>query len=174
MTPSLKKRKFKRQPLLLYTLFDSSWSGPTIPTLHPLHSCASSSIFLSMLLFTSHSACHLTFYCLLAPGWHRAFSGLASPIHYRVRIVQYIILRVYYCRANIQRRGSILVWIVILSIYGADTIAIDLSLSALIAWFMKSITGFLNDSNLHAIISILLIINLQWVKKIYFAVLEEI
>jgi hypothetical protein len=29
----------------------------------------------------------------------------------------------------IQRRGSILAWIVILSVYGADTIAIDLSLS---------------------------------------------
>ncbi len=37
--------------------------------------------------------------------------------------------------------------------------------------FMKSIIEFLN--NLHAIISILLIINLQWVKNIYFAVLEK-
>jgi hypothetical protein len=36
-------------------------------------------------------------------------------------------------RAAIQRRGSILAWIVILSFYGADTIAIDLSLSALIS-----------------------------------------
>jgi hypothetical protein len=36
-------------------------------------------------------------------------------------------------RAYIQRRGSILAWIVILSVYGADTIAIDLSLSALIS-----------------------------------------
>jgi hypothetical protein len=35
--------------------------------------------------------------------------------------------------AAIQRRGSILAWIVILSVYGADTIAIDLSLSALIS-----------------------------------------
>ncbi len=36
------------------------------------------------------------------------------------------------------------------------------------------IIGFLNNSNLHAIISTLLIINLHWVKKIYFVVLEEI
>ena len=36
-------------------------------------------------------------------------------------------------RAGIQRRGSILAWIVILSVYGADTIAFDLSLSALIS-----------------------------------------
>jgi hypothetical protein len=33
-------------------------------------------------------------------------------------------------RAAIQRRGSILAWAVILSVYGADTIAIDFSLSA--------------------------------------------
>ncbi len=33
----------------------------------------------------------------------------------------------------IQRRGSILAWIVILSVYGADTIAIDISLSAQIS-----------------------------------------
>jgi hypothetical protein len=36
-------------------------------------------------------------------------------------------------RAAIQRRGPILSWAVILSVYGADTIAIDLSLSALIS-----------------------------------------
>jgi hypothetical protein len=36
-------------------------------------------------------------------------------------------------RADIQRRGSILSWIEILSVYGADTIAIDLSLSALVS-----------------------------------------
>ncbi len=36
-------------------------------------------------------------------------------------------------RAAIQRRGSILAWTVILSVHGADTIAIDLSLSALIS-----------------------------------------
>jgi hypothetical protein len=36
-------------------------------------------------------------------------------------------------RAAIQRRGYILAWTVILSVYGADTIAIDLSLSALIS-----------------------------------------
>jgi hypothetical protein len=35
--------------------------------------------------------------------------------------------------ADIQRRGPILAWIVILSLYGADTIGIDLSLSALIS-----------------------------------------
>jgi hypothetical protein len=35
--------------------------------------------------------------------------------------------------AAIQRRGSILAWTVILSVYGVDTIAIDLSLSALIS-----------------------------------------
>ncbi len=44
---------------------------------------------------------------------------------------------------------------------------------------MKSIIEFLNNTNLHVIISTLLIINLHWVKKIYFlkiyfAVLEEI
>ncbi len=55
--------------------------------------------------------------------------------------------------AAIQRRGPILVWVIILSVYDADTIAIDLSLSALISWFMKSIIGFLNNYNLHAIIS---------------------
>jgi hypothetical protein len=35
--------------------------------------------------------------------------------------------------AAIQRRDSILAWMLILSVYGADTIAIDLSLSALIS-----------------------------------------
>jgi hypothetical protein len=35
--------------------------------------------------------------------------------------------------AAIQRRGSILAWVVILSVYGADTIAIDLALSVLIS-----------------------------------------
>ncbi len=54
-----------------------------------------------------------------------------------------------------QRRGSILAWIVILYIFGADTIAIGLSFSALISWFMKSIIRIINNSNLHAIISTL-------------------
>ncbi len=63
---------------------------------------------------------------------------------------------------------------VILSVYGADTIAIDISLSALVSWFVKSIIGFLNNYNLHAIISKLVIINFTWSQKIYFAVLEEI
>jgi hypothetical protein len=35
--------------------------------------------------------------------------------------------------ADIQRRVSILAWIVILSVYGTDTIAIDLSLCTLIS-----------------------------------------
>jgi hypothetical protein len=35
--------------------------------------------------------------------------------------------------ADIQRRGSILAWIAILSVYVANTIATDLSLSALIS-----------------------------------------
>jgi hypothetical protein len=39
---------------------------------------------------------------------------------------------------------------------------------------MKLIIGLLNNSNLHAIISTSLMINLHWVKKIYFAVLEEL
>jgi hypothetical protein len=47
------------------------------------------------------------------------------------------LLYAYNCRtrqqAAIQRRGSILAWMGILSVYGADTIAIDLSLSALIS-----------------------------------------
>jgi hypothetical protein len=38
---------------------------------------------------------------------------------------------------------------------------IDLSLSALISLLMRSIIRFLNNSNLHAIISILLTINLH-------------
>jgi hypothetical protein len=67
----------------------------------------------------------------------------------------------YQFKAAIQRRGSKLSWSVILSVYGADTIAIDLSLSALISWFMISVIGFLNKTNLHAIISTLLIINLH-------------
>ncbi len=45
---------------------------------------------------------------------------------------------------------------------------IDLSLCALISWFMKSIIRFLNNSNLHAIICTSLI------KKNNFAVSEEI
>jgi hypothetical protein len=47
---------------------------------------------------------------------------------------------------------------VILTVYGADTVAIDLSLSALISLFVKKIIVFLNNYNLHAIISTLLII----------------
>ncbi len=39
---------------------------------------------------------------------------------------------------------------------------------------MKSIIGFLHNSNLHAIISTLLIINLHWVFKFLFAILEDI
>ncbi len=39
---------------------------------------------------------------------------------------------------------------------------------------MKSIIQFLNNSNLHAVISTLLLINLHWAKKNYFVVLEEI
>ncbi len=74
---------------------------------------------------------------------------------------------------DIQRWGSILVWIVTLSVCGAYQIAIDLSLSALISWFIKY-CGFLNNSTWNAIISTLLIINLHGVKKMYFAVLEEI
>ncbi len=54
-------------------------------------------------------------------------------------------------RAAIQRRRPILAWTVILSVYGTDTIAIDLSLSALISWFMKLIVVFLNNSDLHSI-----------------------
>ncbi len=39
---------------------------------------------------------------------------------------------------------------------------IELSLSALISWFMKSVIGFLNNSNLHSIIYISIIIYLHW------------
>jgi hypothetical protein len=63
--------------------------------------------------------------------------------------------------AAIQRGGPILAWTVILSVSGEDTIAFDLSLSALISRFMTSIIGFLNNSNLHAISFTLLIINLH-------------
>ncbi len=70
-------------------------------------------------------------------------------------------LSVWQIGADIQRRGFILAWIVILSVYGVDTIATDLSFSALISWFIKSSIGFLNNYSLHAIISKLLIINLH-------------
>ncbi len=50
---------------------------------------------------------------------------------------------------------------------------IDLSLPALISWFIKSIIGFLNSSNLHAIISISLIFNLHWVNKIFLLYLKK-
>ncbi len=50
---------------------------------------------------------------------------------------------------------------------------IDLWLSALISWIMKSIIGCLINCNLHTIISTLLVIKLHWVKKIYFAVLVK-
>ncbi len=50
----------------------------------------------------------------------------------------------------------------------------SISLSALISWFMKSIIRFWNNSNLHARNTTSFIINVQWVKKIYFAILEEI
>ncbi len=47
--------------------------------------------------------------------------------------------------------------------------------SAPISWFMYEINYCVfNNSNLHAILSTLLIINLHWVLKIYFAVLEWI
>jgi hypothetical protein len=65
--------------------------------------------------------------------------------------------------AVIQRRGSILAFIVIclfMRRHNCRSQVIDLSLSALISWFMKPIIGVLNNSNLHAIISALLIINL--------------
>ncbi len=65
-------------------------------------------------------------------------------------------------RAAIQRRGSILAWIVILSVYGADTIASQvIDFSPFCVMKSKSIIGFLNNSNLHLIISISLIINLH-------------
>jgi hypothetical protein len=51
------------------------------------------------------------------------------------QLVHYILDTVF--RAAFQRRGSILAWTVILSAYGADTIEIDLSLSALISSLMK-------------------------------------
>ncbi len=50
---------------------------------------------------------------------------------------------------------------------------IDLFLSALISWFIKSIIGFLNNSNLHAIISTLLIINLHWALKNLFCCIRR-
>ncbi len=75
--------------------------------------------------------------------------------------------------AAIQRQGSILSWIVSLSVYGANTIAIDLPFCADLLIYEIN-CWILNNSNLHAIISTLLIINLHWVQKIYFPVLEEI
>jgi hypothetical protein len=74
--------------------------------------------------------------------------------------------------AAIQRRGPILAWIVILSVYGADTIAIDLSLSALNSRFIKSIIGLLNNSKLHALISTLLIITVIYNESKIFILLH--
>jgi hypothetical protein len=52
--------------------------------------------------------------------------------HYQVQMAELIIIYPQSTsRAAIQRRGSVLAWIVILIGNGADTIAIDLSLSAL-------------------------------------------
>jgi hypothetical protein len=44
---------------------------------------------------------------------------------------------------------------------------IDLSLAALISWFKKSIIVFLNDSNLHVIISTSLLIYIEFKKVIF-------
>jgi hypothetical protein len=72
---------------------------------------------------------------------------------------------------DIQRWGSILAWVVILSVYGADTIAeVKLLFSLFLRWSLdlwNHLLGFLNNSNLHAIIPTSLLI-------IYNAVLEEI
>jgi hypothetical protein len=51
---------------------------------------------------------------------------------------------------------------------------IDLSLFCAELLIYEIIIGFLNNSNIHAIVSTSFIINLQWVEIIYFAVLEEI
>jgi hypothetical protein len=78
---------------------------------------------------------------------------------------------------DIHRRDCILTWSVILSVHGADPIAeVKLLISPFLRWslIMKSIIEFLNNSNIHAIVSTSLIINLHWLKKIYFAVLEDI
>jgi hypothetical protein len=56
---------------------------------------------------------------------------LASPTLPLAKTI--LLINKIWDRAVIQRRGSILSWSVILSVYGADTIAIDLSLSALIS-----------------------------------------
>jgi hypothetical protein len=56
--------------------------------------------------------------------------GINIEIRIRISITT---MRIHDTRAAIQRRGSILAWTVILSVYGVDTIAIDLSLSALIS-----------------------------------------
>ncbi len=50
--------------------------------------------------------------------------------------------------------------------YNCRSQVIDLSLSVLISWFLKSIIGVLNSSNWHAIISTSLIVNFQW-KKLF-------
>ncbi len=70
------------------------------------------------------------FFCLeeSAPNW---------PVTTKGNFVKVLVIPRIITRAAIQRRGPILSWIAILSIYGADTIAIDLSLSALISWSMK-------------------------------------
>ncbi len=72
------------------------------------------------------------------------------------------------CRADIQRQCSILTWIAILSVYGADTIAeVLLSIFPFLRWSLdlwNQLLSFYN-SKLHATISTLLIINLHWFKK---------
>jgi hypothetical protein len=127
-----------RQPLSSPHLFTVTSLRP------PLSRPASSKVS------TSHIGPILTF--LLSPLYPHNISHSASP--------QYC---VSHFQADIQRRGSIKRWTTILSVYGADTIAIDLSLSALSSWFMQLIIGFWNNSNVHAIISTLLIISLHWV-----------
>jgi hypothetical protein len=91
------------------------------------------------------------------------------PAEFRTGDLLYIVTAGW--RANtagllFRDRVPSLTWIVILSVYGADTIAINLSLSALISWYMKSIIGFLNNYNLHAITSTLLKVNYIESKKV--------
>jgi hypothetical protein len=97
---------------------------------------------------------------------------------FAIKYAEMLIIYIVYMYSNViafsilshgLRRGSILAWIVILSVYHTDIIAIDLSLSPRISWFMKSIINY----NLHAIISTLILINLHWDKTKLFCCISR-
>jgi hypothetical protein len=75
----------------------------------------------------------------------------------------------YFYWAYIQRRDCILAWSVILSVHGADPIAeVKVLISAFLRWSLdlwNQLLGFLNNSNLHAIISTSLTIHILYIES---------